>query len=148
MATYKRVWIVGRPSPTGGYKYMQLIKGGGEDILVRHEDEDDIRKHFLDAQHFERKYGSKALGLRYGLPFAKRKGSLFSSYKVPEWEKVKASTKEFNLATTELSELRNRLHQKSYLKVHDSVNGELLGFKLDKNGGVLFEKLGRYLGRA
>ncbi|SYW80881.1 uncharacterized protein UHO2_06343 [Ustilago hordei] len=149
MATYKRVWIVGRPSPTGGYKYMQLIKGGGEDILVRPEDEDDIRKHFLDAQKFGLDNGKEAQGLLYGRPFDKRKRSIFRPYKVPEWEAIeKPEITVYDLKNTRFRHLRSTLDQYNYLKIRDSARGKLLGFKLDKDGGVLFKDLSHYLGRA
>ena len=146
MATYKRVWIVGRPSPTEGYKYMELIKGGGADILVRQDNEDDIRKHFLDAQDFERKYGSKALGLRYGSPFGERPKPKTS---VLKWLRLPTSTKPkpYELEQTSISHLRRTLNQFNYLRVHDSAHHKLLSFKLDQDGRVLFEDLGRYLGR-
>ncbi|KAJ1604172.1 hypothetical protein NDA14_003851 [Ustilago hordei] len=147
MATYNRIWIVGRPSPTERYRFMELIKGSDELPSLRIDERDDIRKHFLDAQDFERKYGSKALGLRYGSPFGERPKPKTS---VLKWLRLPTSTKPklYELEQTSISHLRRALNQFNYLKIHDSVNGELLGFKLDKNGGVLFEKLGRYLGRA
>ena len=145
MATY-RIWIVGRPSPTERYRFMELIKGSDELPSIRTDEGDDIRKHFLDAQDFERNYGSKALGLRYGSPFGERPKPKTS---VLKWLRLPTSTKPkpYELEQTSISHLRRTLNQFNYLRVHDSAHHKLLSFKLDQDGRVLFEDLGRYLGR-
>ncbi|KAJ1571491.1 hypothetical protein NDA15_003680 [Ustilago hordei] len=151
LVSHKRIWLAGPSSAKTPNKlppYMGMEYHGRGSLNYIPVSQEEIHPHVLDAQEFRNKHGENALYLRFGRPFTKREGRLFFSYHTPTWEKVKLSDTKFHLRQTKLTDLRNHLNKNNYLLTYDSVTHEHLGFALDKDGGVIFENLGEYLGRA
>ncbi|SOV03810.1 uncharacterized protein UDID_19324 [Ustilago sp. UG-2017a] len=147
---YGKVWLVG-PPPTSPrlaepmYLHLQKIMQNDREILdSRTPDWKSVHQQVRDARKFAAQYGEEAQHLRYGRPFAERKGSKLFGYNVPKWKDIeKLSTPAYNLKTTRFH-LRKTLDKYNYLKIDDTNKNRFLGFALDKNGEVLFEEFGLY----
>ncbi|KAJ1604210.1 hypothetical protein NDA14_005295 [Ustilago hordei] len=145
LSNYKEIWLINSKKANENLLINKIAKGYHRNFALDKE----LHKHILEAQKFGLDNGKEAQGLIYGRPFDKRKGSIFRPYKVPEWEAIeKPEITVYDLKNTRFRHLRSTLDQYNYLKIRDSARGKLLGFKLDKDGGVLFKDLSHYLGRA